>query len=94
MERNSIAASPSNATEVLIPRNYHCPPGQYDCFNNQISDNQIRTALWVSAAVGIVMLLLFGATRKHMRTYKLRLMMPNVWVKPPPLPEGGIQQLW
>lgn len=40
------------------------------------------------------MLLMFGCLRKHLHTYKMRLKMPNVWIKPPPLPEGGIHHLW
>ncbi|CAL8472023.1 g11565 [Coccomyxa elongata] len=43
---------------------------------------------------GLIMLFAFGIFRRWVPTYKLRLTMPNVWIKPPPLPEGGIQQLW
>ena len=40
------------------------------------------------------MLLIFGCLRSHVNTYKMRLKMPNVWIPPPPLPEGGIHHLW
>ena len=84
--------------------------------------------LWVSAAVGLTWLLIFGIFRDKIAVYRTRLVsslacastrktpleqskmllqsryanqrvaglqdMPNVWIKPPPLPVGGIKQLW
>ena len=84
--------------------------------------------VWVSAAVGLTWLLIFGIFRDKIAVYRTRLVsslacastrkkpleqpklllqsryanqrvaglqdMPNVWIKPPPLPVGGIKQLW
>ncbi|KAK9819243.1 hypothetical protein WJX81_003710 [Elliptochloris bilobata] len=79
------------ATNPLVP---YCPKGHFDCLNVRTSDNQIFTALWISALIGVTWLLVFGIFRDKIAVYRTRLDMPNVGIKPPPLPVGGIKQLW
>ncbi|KAK9804567.1 hypothetical protein WJX73_000229 [Symbiochloris irregularis] len=58
------------------------------------SDGRIVTSLWIFAAVGGVCLLVFGVLRNRIGIYQTRLDLPNVPVRPPKLPLGGISQLW
>lgn len=44
MAGQSGPAAPIFNRSVVEAPAFHCPPGHFDCFNNQISDNQIRTA--------------------------------------------------
>ncbi|CAK0783273.1 hypothetical protein CVIRNUC_006472 [Coccomyxa viridis] len=84
----------SNTTTSAVAKLTAPAPDDIFFYNNNISDNQLKTALWVSVTAGAICLFIFGVARKWIPTYKLRLVMPNVWIRPPPLPEGGIQQLW
>ncbi|KAK9862328.1 hypothetical protein WJX84_002637 [Apatococcus fuscideae] len=60
----------------------------------RVTDNQIVTSIWFDLAFGAIFLLLFGILRSRFAIYRSRELLPQVWIKPPPMPQGGFHQFW
>ncbi|KAK9836955.1 hypothetical protein WJX81_002590 [Elliptochloris bilobata] len=86
----SPALAPGPGADAAPP-----PAVDYLAYQNNVSDGQIVTALWVAAAAGVACLVLFGALRGLLYTYNTRERLPyGIMVRPPSLPKGGFSQLW
>ncbi|KAK9817083.1 hypothetical protein WJX72_009273 [[Myrmecia] bisecta] len=81
-----MAAPGSNVSPVRACRVY--------CYNNQVSDNAVVTAVWISAGVGLFFILVFATFRSKIRIYETRLFLPQTWIKPPAIPSGHFSNYW
>ena len=60
-----------------------------------VSTSDLVTSIWVSAAVGALLLLLWAAVRGPLRSiYTKRAQLPDLAWRPPPLKLLGLQRLW
>eukprot|EP00803_Ostreobium_quekettii_P009724 evm.model.scf_220.3 EVM.evm.TU.scf_220.3 scf_220:31260-46576(+) len=77
-----------------IVSNTTCPESNPFCIRNALLDDDITSALIFNTSVGAIFMFFFGIFYTRVPVYKMRTVLQQVAVKPPPLPEGSCGMLW